>query len=446
MRAAKLLFCLLLMLPTATFAADKVTSFTLSNGMQAVVIEDHRAPVVTHMVWYRIGSADEPPGKSGVAHLLEHLMFKGTKRFGPGKFSAIVAANGGSENAFTSYDYTGYFQRVAADRLPLMMDMEADRMRGLILSENDVATEKQVVLEERNSRTDNNPGALFSEQRMAAQYLNSHYGIPVIGWKHEVEKLTRQDALDWYRKYYAPNDAVLVVAGDVDPAKVKALAEKYYGSLPPSPDIKPRDRPSEPPQLAERRLKYADARVAQPYVIRTYLAPERNAGAQKQAAALQILANVLGGSGLTSVLGEDLVLKQKIALRASAFYDGLSLDPSGFGLVVVPVEGVSLQTAEDAMDASIAEFMKKGVDPAQLARIKAQIKASEIYAQDSLQGMARRYGEGLTSGLKLADIAAWPDILQSVTPEDVLAAAKLVFDRRKAVTGWLMRPATEETK
>ena len=433
-------------LPALAQSAGKVTTFRLTNGMQAVVIEDHRAPVVTHMVWYRIGAADEAPGKSGVAHLLEHLMFKGTQKFGPGEFSRIVEANGGTENAFTSFDYTGYWQRVASDRLSLMMEMEADRMRNLILSEQDVETERAVVLEERNSRIENNPGALLGEQRMAALYLNHPYGIPIIGWRHEIEALTREDALDWYHTYYAPNNAILVVAGDVDPAEVERLAWLYYSPIRPTIGIKPRQRPSEPPQLAARRLKYADVRVAQPFVIRTYLAPERNAGDQKTAAALTILAELLGGSGITSVLGERLQIEQKIALYANAYYDGLSLDPSGFGVVVVPAEGVSLDEAEAALDAELAAFVEAGPDPEHLARVMAQIRAAQIFAADNLQGLGRRYGEALTSGLEVEDVEAWPDILQSVTAEEVVAAARLVLDPKKSVTSWLMRPETEASK
>jgi zinc protease len=435
-----LIFSLLAaILPLAASAADNVTTFRLQNGMDAVVIEDHRAPVVTHMVWYRIGSADEKPGKSGIAHLLEHLMFKGTLKFGPGVFSDTISANGGSENAFTSYDYTAYYQRVAADRLALMMEMEADRMRGLILSEEDVATERDVVLEERNTRTENNPGALFSEQRMAAQYLNHGYGVPIIGWKHEVSALNRADALDWYWTYYAPNNAILVVAGDVDPVEVVKLANKYYGAVAPTRDLAVRQRPTEPPQISPRRLSYADARVARPYVIRTYLATERNPGAQKEAAALEILAELLGGNSLTSVMGRKLQLEQKIALSSSAYYDSLALDQSGFGVFIVP-------EAEDAVDAVIAEFLETGVDEAHLTRIKAQVRAAEIYARDDLQGTARRYGEGLTSGLTIEDIEAWPDILQAVTAEDIMAAANRVFDKKKSVTGWLMREEPEASE
>ena len=250
---------LLLALPAG---AATVSSFTLDNGMQVVVIEDHRAPVVVHMVWYRVGAADEVAGRSGIAHFLEHLMFQGTDDLAPGEFSSVVEAQGGNDNAFTSWDYTAYFQRVAADRLELMMVMEADRMRDLQLTEGDVATERQVIIEERNQRTDSNPGALMGEQMNAAQFMNHPYGRPVIGWRHEMEALGLQDALDYYQANYAPNNAILVVAGDVLPADVLEMARRHYGPLAVSDKITPRLRPSEPPQLAERRITFADARVS----------------------------------------------------------------------------------------------------------------------------------------------------------------------------------------
>lgn len=418
--------------------SDFVTSFMLDNGMEVVVLEDHRAPIVTHMVWYRVGAADEVAGKSGIAHFLEHLMFKGTDKMEAGEFSEIVAANGGSENAFTSYDYTGYFQRVAADRLALMMELESDRMRNLHLTEDEVLPERDVVLEERNSRTENDPGALFAEQRTALQYFNHPYGVPIIGWKHEVAALTRADAVAFYETYYAPNNAILVVAGDVEPDAVLALAEQYYGRLAPSDNLPPRARPQEPPHLAPIRAEFRDARVRTPYLVRTYLAPNRRSGDQKEAAALTILAELLGGSGITSVLGKELQLEQKIALNAASFYGGVSVDPQTFGVYVVPAPGTSLAEAEAAMDASIAQFLAEGPDPEHLMRIKTQIRASEIFARDSIDGYARRYGAALTAGLTIQDIQDWPDILQSVTAEDIVAAAKRVFDLDNSVTGWLM--------
>ena len=417
--------------------AAPVTSYKLDNGMEIVVIEDHRAPVVTHMVWYRAGGADEKPGQSGVAHFLEHLMFKATDELEAGEFSKIVAANGGNDNAFTSHDYTAYFQRISADRLELVMKMEADRMTDLVLSEEDIIPERNVVLEERNQRVENNPGALFSEQRNAALYLNHPYGRPVIGWKHEVEKLDREDALEWYRTYYAPNNAILVVAGDVEPLEVKRLAEVYYGPIAPSETLPERVRPAEPPHLSARRLTFNDPRVRQPYVIRAYLATERNSGAQEEAAALTILAEMLGGSGITSVMGKKLQIESQVAVATGAFYSGNGLDTQSFGLYVVPRSGVTLEDAEAGMEAAIAAFIEEGPDPQHLARIKTQIRAAEIFALDNQEQLARRYGAALTQGLTIEDVAAWPGILDAVEADDLVAAARAVFETKNSVTGWL---------
>ena len=424
---------------------DNVTTFTLDNGLEVVVIEDHRAPVVTHMLWYKAGAADEAPGVSGVAHFLEHLLFKGTETLAPGEFSEVVAANGGSDNAFTSYDYTGYYQRVAADRLGLMMQMEADRMVNLQLDGEDILTERDVIIEERNQRVENNPGALFGEERSAALYLNHPYGIPIIGWKHEAEALTLDDALAYYTRYYAPNNAVLIVAGDVAPDTVRSLAEEHYGPLPANPELTERVRPQEPPQTSPRRLTYRDPRVSQPYVIRTYLAPERDPGAQEKAAALTLLSEILGG-GQTSVLTRDLQFDSDIAVYSGAFYSATAYDDTSFGLIVVPKPGVSLEEAEAAMDASVARFLEEGVDPEQLDRIKFQLKAQQIYALDDADALGRRYGTALTSGLSVEDVQAWPGILQAVTGDDIVAAAREVFDLNKSVTGWLMQPETMAEK
>ncbi len=417
---------------------EAVTTFTLDNGMDVVVIEDHRAPVVQHMVWYRAGSADEPVGSSGVAHFLEHLLFKGTDTLAPGEFSATVAANGGNDNAFTSYDYTAYFQRVAADRLELMMRMEADRMRNIRLSEEDIVTERDVILEERNQRTENSPRALFGEQMSAAQYLNHRYGVPIIGWRHEMETLDMDDALSFYQTHYAPNNAILVVTGDVEPDAVKALAEQYYGVIPANPDLPERVRSQEPPQTAERRLTYKDARVSQPYVQRSYLAPERDPGEQQKAAALFLLAELLGGS-TTSYLNEKLQFEQQMVVYAGAFYRGVSLDDTTFDLLVVPAQGVSLQEAEDAMDQAVADFIAEGVNEEDLDRIKMQLRAAQTYARDNVDGIGNRYGRALTSGLTVEDVQAWPDFLQAVTGEEIIAAAREVLQPEASVTGWLMK-------
>ncbi len=429
----------LLCAPLAGHADDQVTSFTLDNGMEVVVIEDHRAPVVVHMVWYRAGSADEPPGNSGVAHFLEHLLFKGTDTVQPGEFSATVSRNGGNDNAFTSYDYTAYFQRIAADRLELMMRMESDRMVNLRIGPEDIATERDVIIEERNQRVENNPGALFREQHNAAQYLNHRYGVPIIGWQHEMRDLDLKKAKDFYNTYYSPNNAILVVAGDVYPDDVHELARTYYGVIPANPDLPERIRPQEPRQMAERRLIFEDPRVAQPYVTRSYLAPERDSGAQQDAAALALLAEILGG-GTTSVMAEKLQFDAQIAVHTHAGYGATSLDDTTFDLIVVPAAGVSLANAEAAMDRVIAGFLETGIDEEQLDRIKMGLRASQIYARDDVNTLANRYGSALTQGLTIEDVQAWPDILKATTSDQIMAAARNVFQRQNAVTGYLTAP------
>jgi zinc protease len=356
-----------------------------------------------------------------------------------GEFSATVARNGGSDNAFTSYDYTAYFQRIAADRLELVMKMEADRMVNLQLDEGDIATERDVIIEERNQRVENNPGALFREQKNATQYLNHRYGVPIIGWRHEMEALDLDAALEFYEMYYAPNNAILVVAGDVTPDEVRGLAETYYGVIPANPDLPERARPQEPPQLAERHLTMRDARVSQPYVTRSYLAPERDSGAQQEAAALTLLAELLGG-GQTSFLSERLQFDEQVAVQVGAWYSATSLDDTTFDLAIVPAPGVTLQQAEDKLDEALLAFLETGPDAEALARIKMQLRAEEIYDRDDAAGLARRYGGALTQGLTVEDVQAWPGILQDTTSEQIMQAARRVLDRSQSVTGWLMAP------
>ncbi|KGJ05819.1 zinc protease [Paracoccus halophilus] len=414
-----------------------ISSFTLDNGLEAVVIEDRRAPVVVQMLWYRIGSADEQPGKSGLAHYLEHLMFKGTDKLEAGELSRTVTANGGMDNAFTSYDFTAYFQRIASDRLPLIMEMEADRMANLRIGEDDWQAERQVVLEERSQRTDSDPGAQFSEERGALQFYNHPYGRPVIGWRQEMEGLTREDAIAWYDSYYAPNQAVLIIAGDVTAERARELAEEYYGPIPARSDTARQPRPQEPVKYAARRIERSDPRVAQPVLTRTTLATERNPGDQTAAAALTVLAELLGGSAQTSVLARDLVLTGK-ALYVNASYDGLTVDPTSFGISLVPAPGVANVDAEAALDAALAKFLADGPDPAQLERVKTQIRAAQIYARDSAHGRAYEYGQGLSIGLSVEDVNSWPDILAAVTAGDIRAAAREVLADKVNVTGWLL--------
>ncbi|MDG3041047.1 M16 family metallopeptidase [Roseicyclus marinus] len=429
----------LILTPLAVHAAGDIADFTLENGMQVVVIEDHRAPAVTHMVWYRVGAADEPPGQSGIAHFLEHLMFKATDTMASGEFSAVVEANGGSDNAFTSWDYTAYFQRVATDRLGLMMQMEADRMRNLRFDPAEVATERSVILEERAQRVDSSAGALFNEQARAALFLNHPYGIPIIGWRHEMETLDVDHLQAFYDSWYHPNNAILIVAGDVTPDEVRALAEEHYGPIPASDALPPRLRPLEPPHIADRRLVYEDARVANPYVSIQMLAPVREPGDQAEAAALVYLAEILGG-GQTSLLSRRLQNEEQRSLYAAAFYDSTSVDPSGFTLVNIPVPGVSLEEAEADLWRIVEGFLADGIDPEQFERIRFRIEAGEIYEEDDTAGLARSYGVDLSTGLGIADIEGWTDTLAAVTPEDVMEAARRLFSDPSTVTGYLVRP------
>jgi len=432
------------LLSSAATAQHAVSTKTLENGLEVVVIEDHRAPVAVHMVWYRAGSADEPRGTSGIAHYLEHLLFKGTDTLAPGEFSRIVAQNGGSDNAFTSYDYTAYFQRVAADRVGLMMQMEADRMVNLNITQEGILAEREVVIEERNQRTENDPAALLREQMRAALYLNHPYGTPIIGWRHEMVTLSLEDALAFYDRHYAPNNAVVIVAGDVTPQEIFDLAETHYGAIPANAELTPRQRPAEPPQLAPRRMVFEDARVAQPYLLRSYLAPERDPGDQRTAAALFLFSQILG-SGQTSVLAEALQFESGTALYAGTGYSPTSLDDTTFSLVAVPRPGVSLAEIEAELDNVVADFLAKGdIDDAQLERLKFQIKASQIYAQDSVQQLANRYGRALTSGLTIADVQEWPDLLQEITEDEIIAAGRAVLDLNRSVTAYLTTPDVNE--
>src|SRR3979411_2220022 len=295
-------------LAQTTVTSEPPASFTLANGLQVLVIPDHRTPVVTQMIWYKVGSADETPGKSGLAHFLEHLMFKGTAKHPAGEFSQTVLRIGGNENAFTSTDYTGYFQRVPREQLAKMMEFEADRMTGLVLKDENVLPERDVVLEEFNMRVANNPDARLTEQIMAALYLNHPYGRPVIGWRQEIEKLDREDALAFYKRFYAPNNAIVVIAGDVEAKDVRPLAERTFGEVAAQPAIPAqRLRPQEPVPAAPRTVTLADPRVEQSSVKRYYLVPSAATAAAGDSPALDVLAQLMGG-GSNSYLYRALVV------------------------------------------------------------------------------------------------------------------------------------------
>jgi len=440
---------LTLVLQVADAAADgpEIVDFTLQNGLEVVVIPDHRTPVVTHMIWYKVGSADETPGKSGLAHFLEHLMFKGTAKNPAGRFSQTLATIGGQENAFTTADYTAYFQRIAKEYLPLVMEFEADRMTGLVLTDDNVLPERDVVLEEFNMRVANSPDARIGEQVAAALYLNHPYGRPVIGWRQELEKLNREDALAFYRRFYTPNNAVVLIAGDVTGDEVKALADKIYGPVARVAEVFARVRPQEPVPVAIRQLTMADPRVAQPSLQRSYLVPSANTAKPGESEALDILAQVLGG-GETSRLYRALVVDQHIANGAGGWYQGTALDESRLGVFANPQPGVTFAAIEAAIDAVIDNIAESGVTPAEFERAKTRLIANAVYAEDNQASMARWYGAALTSGASVEQVTSWPARVRAVTPEAVQNAARMWLDKRRSVTGYLVKelPGNQEKR
>jgi zinc protease len=430
---------------SAAYAGAEVSHFTLSNGLEIVVVPDHRAPVVTHMIWYKVGAADETPGKSGLAHFLEHLMFKGTEK-NPGEaFSRQVAEIGGQENAFTASDYTGFFQRVPRNHLKEMMALEADRITGLVLTDDVVRPELNVVLEEQNMRVANNPAARLGEQMDAALYLNHPYGRPVIGWRPEIEQLNREDALAFYRRFYSPNNAVVVVAGDVTAEEVKADAEATYGKIADRAEANPRHRPMEPQQEAPRTVTLSDLRVEQPSMSRDYLVPSENSAKPGESEALEVLANVLG-SGENCRLYRGLVVEQGLALNAGANYSGTAVDYAKFAVFGAPRPGVSLPQLEAAIDGILAEVIAHGVSTDELDRAKTRLIAEAVYAEDNQATLARWYGSALAIGQTVEDVRAWPDRIRAVTAEAVQNAARTWLDRRRSVTGYLVKTVQSAEK
>lgn len=411
-------------------------TFMLENGMQVVVISNDRAPVVRHMVWYKVGSADEAPGESGIAHLLEHLMFKGTTNYGPGVFSSQVARNGGQENAFTSFDYTAYHQTIARDRLAMVMKMEADRMTNLVISEQQVAPERNVVLEERRSRVDNNPSMQLREQVSAAMYLNYPYRRPVIGWEHEIRALDVGRILAFYKRYYAPNNAVLIVEGDVTVEELKPLAEKYYGAIPRGPEIE-RIRTTEPPASADRRIVLEHERVTQPSWSRRYLAPSYRYGESEHAYALQVLSEIIGG-GASSRLHKRLVLDDAIALSAGAFYGADDLGPATFGFYAAPKPGVPMDKIEATVMAEVAKVLKDGITEKELTGAVARMRDNAVLARDDFGTAARVFGSTLTTGGTVGEVENWLERIDDVTVESVSVAAEYVLDGTHHVTAELL--------
>lgn len=411
-------------------------TFTLDNGLQVLVISDHRVPVATHMLWYRTGAADEVAGKSGLAHFFEHLLFKGTKAVPNSTYSKIIARNGGQDNAFTSWDFTAYFARVAIDRLPLVMELESDRMTGLILSDEVVLPERDVILEERSLRVDNNPSSLFREQMAAALYQNHRYGVPVIGWAHEVGALTRDDALAFYKRHYAPNNAILIISGDVTVDEMRPLVEKYYGKLK-AQDLPERVRAVEPAHHAARQIVMRDARVRQPSWSRWYLAPTVNSGKPGEAEALEVLSAILG-EGPRSRLHRRLVIEEGKAASASTSYYSTAVNDMDFSFAATPRPGENLDDIEALIEKEIASLIADGVTKEEVEGAATSLLNDAIFALDSPMTLNYIFGQALATGGTIDQVLQWPENMRGVTVESVNAVARKYLKPNRSVTGRLL--------
>lgn len=414
---------------------------TLANGLKVVVKEDHRAPVVAHMVWYRVGSMDEVDGTSGVAHLLEHMMFKGTPKVGPGEFSKRVAAAGGRDNAFTSRDYTAYFQQIPKERLGEMMALEADRMRHLNVDPKEFAQEIKVVMEERRLRTEDEPQSLLFEQAHAVAYQAHPYRRPIIGWMNDLENMTARDAKAWYDQWYVPNNAILVVSGDVQHEQVFKLARQYYGPLK-SRALPVRKPQVEPLQKGVRRL-VVKGPAELPLLLLGWKAPkvERLDG-PVEPFALDMLAAILDGHDAAR-LGRSLVREQQLATSVGASYDGLNRGPAMFYLYGSPAPGQTPETLEKALRGELARIARDGVDEGELKRAKAQLIAAQVYKLDSVFGQAMEIGAMEVIGFSHKDVAALQARLEAVTAAQVQAAAQAWFGDDTLTVG-LLEPLPPE--
>lgn len=421
-------------------AAAKVfdaESFTLPNGLTVIVVENHRAPVVTQMVWYRVGAADEPAGKSGIAHFLEHLMFKGTATTAPGEFSKLISANGGNENAFTSRDYTGFWQTVAKDRLELIMRYESDRMANLAFDPKEVDSEREVIIEERRSRIENNPGAQLDEAMMAALFRNHPYGIPIIGWMREMQQLTLEDARDFYKKWYGPDNAILILGGDITMAEARPLVEKYYAAIPPGNAPKERVRRMEPPLDAVQTVTVKSPQVSDPQWARAYLGPLRVDLGPNGQEAMELLGEILGG-GPTSRLYRALVIEQGIAVSAGAYDRSQALDYTTFNFYAQPRSPTTLEELETAIDKVIDDLKAGGITEAELRQAKDRLQASAIFARDAPTTGPQLIGGDLATGSTLEEIQSWPERVEAVTVEQVNELLRQLLVKERSVTGYLL--------
>lgn len=425
-----------------------VSSFTLPNGLDVIVIPDHRAPVVTHMLWYRVGAADEQDLKTGLAHFLEHLMFKGTKDHPEGEFSKRIAEIGGQENAFTSYDYTAYYQRVSPDALPMVMEFEADRMTNLVLDEAEVNTERDVIIEERRMRIDNNPGAILGENTNPVLYFNHPYRRPVIGWRQDMESLNRDDALAFYKKFYKPNNATLVVAGDVTPEKVLELTKENYALIPRGEEPEIRNRPQEPEKNTAREVRLHDPRVSQPSYTMRWLTPSYNNESrfpnakEGDAAALDLLGEILGGS-MRSRLYQELIVKDGIAGSAAAGFYGDAYDDGTFSVYGSPSGDATLGEVKKRIEQEINKITTEGVSETELNQARNRFLKDIIFARDSQYGMASIFGSAAAVGQSVEDVNKMPEQLKAVTVDQIKDVASRYLNMDRAVTSYLLPPDME---
>lgn len=427
-------------------------TYELDNGLQIVVIENHRAPVVTHMLWYRVGAADEPPGKSGIAHFLEHLLFKGQSYPGlgelaPGEFSKTVRKLGGNDNAFTSQDYTAFYQSIAKEHLETVMRMEAGRVRGMSPPLEEVASENKVILEERRQRTDNDPRAQMAEQLSEALFANHPYSIPVIGWFHEMETLSWEDAKTFHDAWYVTNNAILIISGDITGKEVLALAKKTYGVIPSAP-MPERKRTSSPPFIAQTSVTLEHESIQQPVLNRAYRVPSFRQSNQ-ESLALQVLEEIMSG-GPSSRLYKRLVVEQKIATQASLSYRANAWDDATLWVYGLPAQGQDLKTVETAIDSELRDLITTGVQEKELNEAITRMQAEAIYARDSLSGPAMIIGHSLITGSTLDDIEYWPQQIKKITAAQVQDVARLYLNpdapaKHPPVTGYLLpKSATQE--
>jgi zinc protease len=409
----------------------KVTEKVLPNGLKVLLKEEHKAPVVTFQVWYRVGSRNEKLGKTGISHVLEHMMFKGAKKYGPKQFSRTVQRNGGNDNAFTSKDYTAYFENLAADRLEIAMDLEADRMQGLLLAPQDFLSERDVVMEERRMRTEDDPSSVMGEQMMATAFAAHPYQWPIIGWMADLKNLTREDLEAHYRTYYAPNNATLVVVGDFDSDKAMGLIEKYFGSIPPGPEV-PKVGAVEPKQLGEKRV-VVKREAELPAVYAGYKAPTLRS---RDSYALNVLQGILS-SGKSSRLYRSLVYEKQIALYAGGDYDDVSADPNLFTLYAGVMPGKTVDEVEKALYAEIERFKDEPVTDEELQKAKNQAEAQFIMSQDSNFYQAMLLGQFET-------VAEWRllgkylDGIRAVTKDDIQRVAREYFSEDNRTVGILV--------